>query len=37
MGETLFATPAIARGALYVRTHGHLYAISAPARSVAAR
>jgi outer membrane protein assembly factor BamB len=27
MGETVFATPAIARGTLYVRTRGHLYAI----------
>jgi outer membrane protein assembly factor BamB len=33
MGETVFATPAISRGTLYVRTRGHLYAIgrSAPA------
>ncbi|MFI5170650.1 MAG: PQQ-binding-like beta-propeller repeat protein, partial [Vicinamibacterales bacterium] len=37
MGETVFATPAIARGTLYVRTRGHLYAISAAARAVAAR
>jgi len=29
MGETLFATPAISRGTLYVRTRGHLYAIGA--------
>jgi outer membrane protein assembly factor BamB len=29
MGETVFATPAISRGTLYVRTRGHLYAISA--------
>jgi outer membrane protein assembly factor BamB len=27
MGETVFATPAIARGTLYVRTRCHLYAI----------
>jgi outer membrane protein assembly factor BamB len=27
MGETVFATPAIAQGTLYVRTRGHLYAI----------
>ena len=31
MGETVFATPAIARGTLYVRTRGHVYAIAAPA------
>jgi outer membrane protein assembly factor BamB len=37
MGETVFATPAIARGTLYVRTRGHLYAISAAARAVAVR
>jgi outer membrane protein assembly factor BamB len=37
MGETVFATPAIARGTLYVRTRGHLYAIAAPARAAAAR
>jgi len=29
MGETVFATPAISRGTLYVRTRGHLYAIGA--------
>ena len=33
MGETLFATPAISRGTLYVRTRGHLYAIGGPAQS----
>ena len=37
MGETVFATPAIARGALYVRTRGHLYAIAAPAKVAFAR
>ena len=37
MGETVFATPAIARGTLYVRTRAHLYAISAAAPAVAAR
>src|SRR5262249_39046738 len=37
MGETVFATPAIARGTLYVRTRGHLYAIAAPARAADAR
>lgn len=31
MGEPVFATPAIARGTLYVRTRGHLYAIALPA------
>ncbi|MFI4946025.1 MAG: PQQ-binding-like beta-propeller repeat protein, partial [Burkholderiales bacterium] len=31
MGETVFATPAISRGTLYVRTRGHLYAIAGPA------
>lgn len=30
MGETVFATPAIARGTMYVRTRGHLYAIAGP-------
>ena len=30
MGETVFATPAIANGTLYVRTRGHLYAIAGP-------
>lgn len=29
MGETLFATPAISRGTLFVRTRGHVYAIAA--------
>jgi outer membrane protein assembly factor BamB len=29
MGETVFATPAISRGTMYVRTRGHVYAISA--------
>ena len=33
MGETLFSTPAISRGTLYVRTRGHLYAIAAPAQA----
>ena len=28
MGETVFATPAIANHTLFVRTHGHLYAIA---------
>ena len=37
MGETVFATPAIARGSLYVRTRGHLYAIAAPALAAASR
>ena len=35
MGETVFATPAISRGTMYVRTRGHLYAIAAPARPAA--
>jgi outer membrane protein assembly factor BamB len=38
MGETVFATPAIANGAMFVRTGGHLYSIGAPrkqARSTA--
>ena len=35
MGETVFATPAISRGTMYVRTRGHLYAISATARAAA--
>jgi outer membrane protein assembly factor BamB len=30
MGETVFATPAIANGTMFVRTHGHLYAIGTP-------
>jgi hypothetical protein len=30
MGETVFATPAIAKGTMFVRTRGHLYAIGAP-------
>jgi len=29
MGETVFATPAISRGTLFVRTRSHLYAIGA--------
>lgn len=33
MGETLFATPAISRGTLYVRTRGHLYAIGGAKQS----
>lgn len=37
MGETVFATPAIARGALYVRTRGHLYAIAAKGAATARR
>jgi outer membrane protein assembly factor BamB len=28
MGETVFATPAIANRTLFVRTRGHLYAIA---------
>jgi outer membrane protein assembly factor BamB len=34
MGETVFATPAISRGTLYVRTRSHLYAIASPTRAV---
>jgi outer membrane protein assembly factor BamB len=30
MGEPVFATPAISRGTLFVRTRSHLYAIAAP-------
>ncbi len=30
MGEPVFATPAIARGTLYLRTRGHVYAIASP-------
>jgi outer membrane protein assembly factor BamB len=30
MGETVFATPAISKGTLFVRTRAHLYAIAAP-------
>jgi outer membrane protein assembly factor BamB len=37
MGETVFATPAISRGTLYVRTRGHVYAISATGRATAER
>jgi outer membrane protein assembly factor BamB len=37
MGETVFATPAISRGTLYVRTRGHVYAISATGRATALR
>lgn len=37
MGETVFGTPAIAHGTLYVRTRGHLYAISAEGRATADR
>jgi outer membrane protein assembly factor BamB len=33
MGETVFATPAIAGGTLFVRTRGHLYAIGAPGKA----
>ncbi len=32
MGETVFATPAISRGTLFVRTRTHLYAIATPAK-----
>jgi outer membrane protein assembly factor BamB len=35
MGETVFATPAISRGTLYVRTRGHLYAIAGPTQAAA--
>lgn len=28
MGETLMATPALSEGVLYIRTRGHLVAIS---------
>jgi outer membrane protein assembly factor BamB len=35
MGETVFATPAISRGTMYVRTRGHLYAIGTPGRAAA--
>jgi len=37
MGETVFATPAISRGTMYVRTRGHLYAISAAGQAAAGR
>jgi len=37
MGETVFATPAISRGTMYVRTCGQLYAISATGRAAADR
>jgi len=37
MGETVFATPAISRGTMYVRTRGHVYAISATGRAAADR
>ncbi len=37
MKETVFATPAIARGALFVRTRGHLYAIGAPGKAAGKR
>jgi hypothetical protein len=32
LGEACLATPALARGALYFRTRGHLIAIGAPKR-----
>lgn len=35
MGEPLFATPAIPRGTLYLRTRGHLVAVAGPKRSAA--
>jgi outer membrane protein assembly factor BamB len=35
MGEPVLATPAIARGTLYVRARGHLYAIAAKAAAAA--
>ena len=37
MGETVFATPALSRGTMYVRTRGQLYAISATGRAAADR
>ena len=37
MGETVFATPAISRGTMYVRTRGHLYAIATPAQAATER
>jgi outer membrane protein assembly factor BamB len=37
MDETVFATPAISRGTMYVRTRGHLYAIGADRRATADR
>jgi hypothetical protein len=37
MGETVFATPAISRGTMYVRTRGHLYAIGAGEPAAATR
>lgn len=37
MGETVFATPAISRGTMYVRTRGHLYAISATGQAATDR
>ena len=36
MGETVFATPAIAGGTLFVRTRGHLYAIGVPRKAASA-
>ena len=35
MGEPIFATPAIARGTLYLRTRSHLVAVAGPKRSAA--
>lgn len=35
MGEPIFATPAIARGILYLRTRGHLVAVARPRPSAA--
>jgi outer membrane protein assembly factor BamB len=37
MGETVFATPAIAQGTLYVRTRGHLYALGASRKTARAQ
>ena len=37
MGETVFATPAISRGTMYVRTRGYLYAIAAAGQAAASR
>jgi len=33
MGETLFATPALSRGTMYLRTRSHVYAIGAAGRA----
>lgn len=37
MGETLFATPALSRGTMYLRTRSHLYAISTTGQAAAVR